>query len=117
MLVVEDSPAVRRRLVERLREAKIDVVGEAASAAVAAALAMALLPEGVVLDVKLSDGSGLELLPWLRETLPAAVVVVVTNEPIPRIRREALRRGADAFLDKATEFERIADALRSARAR
>lgn len=110
-MVVDDSRAVRRRVADRLREAGLDVVAEAGSVASAMVLATELAPDGAVVDVKLPDGSGLELVSVLRRDVPGCVIVVITNDPLPSYRREALRLGADRFLDKSAQFDEIAAAL------
>jgi DNA-binding NarL/FixJ family response regulator len=110
-IVVDASAAVRVRLVERLREAGIDVVGEAGRAEEALALARSLQPDAIVLDMQLPGRSGLEILPALRADT-RAVIVVVTNAPHPRYRDQCLALGADFFFDKSSEFDSIAAALK-----
>jgi two-component system response regulator DesR len=109
VVVVDDSLAVRARLVPRLREAELVVVGEGGTAAEALALARAHDPDGVVLDVLLPDRHGLDVVPALRLALPGAVIVILSNAP--EYRRHCLALGADAFLDKSREFDIVAATL------
>jgi DNA-binding NarL/FixJ family response regulator len=111
VLVVDDSAAVRGRLVALLREAGLDVVGEAGTAGQALELTRALAPDGIVLDLKLPDRSGLEIMVELKQLAPAAVVVVLTNDPSDGHRRLSVARGADCFLDKSSAFDLVAPAL------
>ena len=114
VLVVDASHAVRARLVASLREADLEVVAEAETAAQAISIAiMPLALDAIVVDVLLPDRRGVDIVVSLRAAAPAALIVVVTNAP--EYRPYCLARGADAFLDKSREFDRVAAVLRSAR--
>ena len=108
-MVVDDSLAVRARLVPRLREAELVVVAEGGTAGEALALARAHDPDAIVLEVLLPDRHGLDLVPALRVALPAGVIVILSNSP--EYRRHCLALGADAFLDKSREFDLVAATL------
>lgn len=110
VLVIDGSEGVRRRVVAQLRDAGFDVVGEGATAAEAVGLAVALAPEVIVLDVRLPDRTALDLLPRLKMTSsPPPTVVVLSNEVA--YRAYALALGADHFLDKSADFERLGTTL------
>jgi DNA-binding NarL/FixJ family response regulator len=109
VLVIDDSTAVRSRLVGRLRDAGLEVIGEAAGSRDGLELARVHAPEAVVLDARLPDGSGIELLIRLKGARPAPFVVVITNET--RYRTRCLALGADVFLDKSADFEAVAVTL------
>jgi DNA-binding NarL/FixJ family response regulator len=109
VLVIDAAAAVRGRLVARLREAGVVVVGEAANGEAALALAFATLPTTIVLDVDLPGRRGLELIALLKAAVPGVAVVVLTNA-LP-YRRAALAAGADFFLDKSSEFDAVAAML------
>lgn len=109
VIVVDAAVAVRNRLVARLREAGLVVVGEAASGDAALALALATLPAAIVLDVDLPGSRGLELVVLLKAAVPGVVLLVLTNA-LP-YRRAVLAAGADFFLDKSSEFDAVATML------
>jgi DNA-binding NarL/FixJ family response regulator len=111
VLVVEDSAPVRARVVLLLREAGLDVVGEADCAAAALALTRTLNPDAIVLDLQLPDRSGLEILPALKAHAPSPVVAVLTNAAQPAYRTRCLALGADHFFDKSIDFDAVASAL------
>ncbi len=111
MLVVDDSPGVRVRVVARLSEAGLEVIGEAGTLAEALAFVGTRMPEAIVLDLQLPDGNGLDVLPVVKGRAPAPVVVVLTNAARPGYRERCLARGADAVLDKSTEFESVVTTL------
>ena len=115
VFVVEDSPAVCERLQSML--AGIDgtqAVGVATTAREAISAILAAQPDVVVLDLRLADGSGLDVLRALRAQAPqrAAIdVYMLTNFAEEPYRRAAERLGVRGFFDKSTEFERVRDAL------
>src|SRR5688572_28739810 len=108
-MVVEDSPQVRERLVELLREVPgVDVVGEARDAAEGIDMAAALQPDLMTLDLELASGSGFAVLASARASVPPPVVVVVSNHASQAVRRRCLSAGADFFFDKSLELEELA---------
>ena len=68
-------------------------------------------PTAAVLDVSLPGRSGLQVLPELRQRLPLLPVVMLTTHTRPLYRKEALLRGADAFIVKATAASELLPAL------
>ena len=111
MLIVDDSASVRSRVAALLRDAGLDVVGEAATAAQARRLARSLHPDVIVLDLALPDGSGMELLPLLKADEPATAIAVLTGTAMESVRRRCLELGADWFFDKARDFDALGPAL------
>ena len=79
VLIVDDHASFRRfaRLV--LVAAGFDVVGEAGDAAHARALIERLQPDGVLLDVMLPDGSGVDVARELVRAQPAPRVVLTSS--------------------------------------
>lgn len=112
VVIVEDSMVVRRRL-ERLLAvtAELEVVGFAEDVDGAVALLTAESPDAVVLDLGLRRGSGVEVLLRIQDLTPRPTIVVLTNNPNDEYRRQCLALGADAFLDKSFEFDRVRDVL------
>lgn len=64
------------------------------------------LPDLVVLDLRLPDGSGLDLLRYIRANgrLAALPVVALTGLPLPQDKMQALSAGADLLI-KPNEFD------------
>jgi len=82
-----------------LQDMNMQVVGEAADWPTVLTLAPATRPDLVVVDWDLvADESG-AALPILRESCPAAVVIVLISHLDPR-HQAALSAGADAFISK-----------------
>ena len=114
VFVVEDSAAVRERLIEMIREIEdIEVVGEAATYDAAVDGIMSTQPDVAVLDIKLGDGggSGIDVLNQVRKGLPAMKAIVLSNYATPQHMKASADAGAEYFLDKSADFERITEIL------
>jgi DNA-binding NarL/FixJ family response regulator len=114
--LVEDSPALAERLRTLLEElGGVRVVGQAAGARDAIRGIGELTPDVIVLDLRLSDGSGFDVLKAVKRQGGGARVIVLTNHDSPSYRKRAVQAGADVFLDKSTEFHQLAEAILSSR--
>jgi DNA-binding NarL/FixJ family response regulator len=114
ILIVDDSPVVRERLAALLAELEgVEVVGQAQDVVGAVAAIRALRPDVVTLDIRMPGGNGIEALAEVKKVQPAPIVIMLTNYPYPQYRKKCLDAGADYFLDKSTEFEQVAQILKS----
>ena len=109
MFIAEDSAIMRERLVALLAEFgdRLEVVGQTGNATEATQAICRLKPDAVILDIQLRDGSGVEVLTHIKRHTPAPVVMMLTNYPYPEYRRSCTAAGADYFLDKSSEFEKV----------
>ncbi|MFO1361379.1 MAG: response regulator transcription factor [Burkholderiales bacterium] len=111
--VVEDSPAVRTRLLAMLATvAGVEVIGAADSVAGAVDGVLAAAPEAVILDLQLLDGTGFEVLARIKPLRPDLRVIILSNFVSDQYRAAGLAAGASVFLDKSHEFVRVPDILR-----
>jgi DNA-binding NarL/FixJ family response regulator len=111
VLVVDDSPAVRARLVAMIGAAPDVDVREAGEAQGAMAVIAGTAVDVVVLDLHLPQTSGLDLLTRIKALDSTITVIVLTNEVSAPYRRECLLRGADHFFDKSRHFAHAAEAV------
>jgi DNA-binding NarL/FixJ family response regulator len=110
--LVDDSELVRRRLVDLLTEIEdVEIVGRTGDPEEAEAEIRRLSPDVVVLDIKLPGKNGIEVLRDIRKNVPTPFVIMLTSYPYAQYRRECTDAGADFFLHKATEFEKINEIL------
>ena len=106
--LVEDSSLVRLRLAGMLRDLwDVEQVFESATVAEARQLLPRAKPHLVVVDMRLPDGDGLEVVAAAKLLTPRPAVVVLTNYGYDQLRSTCLEAGADEFLDKRTEFDRL----------
>ncbi|MEO8481037.1 MAG: response regulator [Acidobacteriota bacterium] len=106
LLLVEDDDALRGRLARAFASRGIDV-RQAANSREAETLAREDPPELVVLDLRMPDGSGLDLIPTLIQIDPNTRIVVLTGYGSVATAIEAIRRGATHYLTKPADADEI----------
>jgi CheY-like chemotaxis protein len=114
LLIVDDTPDVRALLRANAElDARFGDLVEATDGAEAVDAARRH-PDvtAVVLDFQMPNGNGLEVLPSLRELLPAARIVLFTSDPTAGAR--ALAAGADASFEKGVPVRVVLDHLAGA---
>ncbi len=99
VLMVDDEPDVRLAFALYLTRAGFTVL-EASSLAEARQLIASDTVEGVLLDLNLPDGNGLDWIAEVRESQPGTAIVVITGKGDIPTAVESMRRGADHFLSK-----------------
>ncbi|HSG77496.1 MAG TPA: response regulator transcription factor [Burkholderiales bacterium] len=110
--LVEDSPLVSERLLEMLESVPgVRVTGRAAGADEAIREILAARPDVVVLDIRLAQGSGFDVLRTLHDRAPEIEVYMLSGFATEPYRHLAARLGARGFFDKSTEFARVRDAV------
>lgn len=110
--IVEDSKIVRDRLVLLLEEVDgLEIVGQSGSIKAATENIFRLQPDVMLVDIRLPDGSGLDLLAKVQACGLKIVPIVMTLDPYPEHRKLAMERGAVCFFDKAKELWKIPVAL------
>ena len=112
VFLVEDSPLLLPRLEDLLGTIPgARLIGQAAGAQQAIAAILADTPDVVVLDIRLEEGNGFDVLKALRKSAPQVAVYVLTNFPTEPYRRKAASLGARGFFDKSNHFHLLRDAL------
>jgi two-component system response regulator RegA len=106
LLVVDDDDPHRSRLARALRERGLEVA-EARSAAEALEVARSFRPDRAVLDLRLPDRSGIDLLSDLRAAHPELACVVLTGFGSIPTAVEAVRRSAVDYLTKPADADEI----------
>lgn len=117
VVLVDDHDLIRqglRRAFERADD--FEVVGEAGSIGQAGKVVEATRPDVVVLDVRLPDGTGLDLARQLRRTSPELGIVVLTMYAGDEQLFGALDAGASAFVAKDAPSDDVVAAARHAAA-
>jgi DNA-binding NarL/FixJ family response regulator len=72
-------------------------------------------PHVIILDISMPGGGGFRAIKTIKQQQPTPVVIVLTNYPYPQYRQRCLENGADYFLDKSSDFERIPELLQKIR--
>jgi two-component system response regulator RegA len=105
-LVVDDDRVFRERLARALRERGYDV-REAEDAAAARSAVAATAIGWAVVDLRLPDGSGLDVVRDVVSAAPRAKVVVLTGYGSIATALEAVRLGAAHYLTKPASVEEV----------
>jgi DNA-binding NarL/FixJ family response regulator len=92
----------------------LEYAGEAASAGEAVEMVRATDIDVLLLDARLPDGSGLEILPQLLASAPRMKVVMVSARPAATTAHQALGSGAWAYLEKPVNPKALIDCIRGA---
>jgi two-component system response regulator RegA len=106
LLLVDDDAALRTRLA-RAFQARGFAVREADGVASALALAREESPELAVVDLRMSDGDGLDVVRALTQIDPTTVVVVLTGYGSIATALEAVRLGATHYLTKPADVDEL----------
>lgn len=113
VVIADDSRVVLERLSDLLKEIPgVELAGLAGDAAEAIQCIRLVKPDLVILDFQMPGGTGLDVLRVIRSERPGLYVLICTNYPYPRYKEECLAAGANYFLDKSAEFQKIPGILR-----
>ena len=113
VLIVEDHQIVADGLRALLNDQKdMSVVGIVGSVGESAAKAMELVPDIVLLDFRLNDGTGADAAAAIRRVVPNAKHIFLTREDSDVARFAALESGASGFIHKSRAAGEVVDAIR-----
>jgi two-component system NarL family response regulator len=114
VFMVEDHQMVREALREVLtKEADIEVVGEAGNAHDGLKGVIVLQPDVVVLDIRLPDLNGVEVVVWFWDAGCRAKVVALSAFADKRFITAMLRSGASAYVTKSAAGTELVRAIRA----
>ncbi len=114
VLLVEDSLLIRKHLVSLLEDSEgVVVCGEVDTETDALTALRVGRFDAVVVDLQLREGSGFGVLQHLKQHHPELLAIVLTNSNTQAMRKRSMVLGAHHFLDKSSEFERVAELLES----
>jgi DNA-binding NtrC family response regulator len=114
ILLVDDEETARTFVSEALRDAGYETV-QAGDLAQAGRALDAGQADIVLLDVNLPDGSGLSLLDRIARENPSPPIIMITAYGEVEMAVEAMKKGAQDFLQKPLDFERLLRAVERAR--
>ncbi len=113
VFLLDDHEVVRRGVRELLEaEGDIEVVGEAGTAEEAVGRIPATSPDVAVLDVRLPDGSGVEVCRDVRSARPELACIMLTSFADDEALFEAIMAGAAGYVLKQVRGGELVDAIR-----
>jgi len=110
LLIVDDDVAFRTRLARAMEKRGFEVV-TADGLATGIDLARRVAPAFAVLDLRLGDGNGLDIVPVLHEARPDSRVIMLTGYGNIATAVAAVKAGAVDYLAKPTDADQIEAAL------
>ncbi len=114
VLIADDHGVVREGLRTLLTQAGFEVVGVAATGQETVHLTRAHQPHVVLLDIRMPDMDGLQVLEHLRAAMPQVAVILLTTYDNPTYLSRALALGVAGYLTKDADPQAIPLAVRAA---
>jgi DNA-binding NarL/FixJ family response regulator len=112
VLIIDDSDLIRERLISRLNIYKcIKVIELTGGIHNIMNEIKAYDPNAVILDIHLNGKNGIEILKNIKEQKRNTRVIMLTANSDPKYRKVCMKLGADDFLDKTRDFEKIPEIL------
>jgi len=114
VMVVDDHALFRRGLEMVLgNEPDLELVGEASDGQEAVEKSQDLMPDVVLMDVRMPRRSGIEATSQIRDLLPHVKILMLTISDDEADLYDAIKAGASGYLLKEIPIEEVADAIRS----
>lgn len=114
ILIADDRAVVRSGLRSILEtEPGMTIVGEAANGHEALALTQELLPDIVLMDIKMGDWDGVTATRRVRNSVPSTRVIVLTNHDEDELVFSSIRAGASGYLLKEVSGTQLANSIRT----
>jgi DNA-binding NarL/FixJ family response regulator len=111
--LIDDHAMVRQGIKDRLeRETDMLVVGEADSREAGIALVEQLVPDIVILDIRLRNDSGIEVAKKLRAEHPGVKILILSAYDYDQYVRALARIGVDGYISKENSQEELVQAIR-----
>ncbi|QEL55143.1 response regulator [Chromobacterium paludis] len=110
-LIVDDSPAVIKRLGMILESLGHRVIGSAANGREAIDLAKTLRPDAITMDIQMPEMSGLEATRHILREQPGKPVIIITAHGQESTVVDAIAAGAKYFICKPIEKDKVAEVL------
>ena len=108
VFIADDSHLFRAELIEMISELEgVEIAGQAGDAQSALQAITVQQPDVVTLDVNILGGSGIDVLMKIKKERLAPVVIMLTNQATLPYRKKCIQAGADFFIDKAVEINKV----------
>ena len=112
LLIVDDHAIVREGLKRALSQEGFDSINEADCVSAARAKISACAPDVAIIDINLPDGTGFELIRWIRSYSKSIGIVVLTLHQEENYVVSAMNAGASAFVSKSEPIPILIAAIR-----
>ena len=112
VLLADDHVMLREGICARFESSRdIRIAGEAGSVAEILKLLRAAKFHVILLDIKLEDGSGINIIRKIRKLQPKIRIIVLTMYDHPQYAIHALKKGAHGYVVKGAPVEELIEAI------
>jgi two-component system chemotaxis response regulator CheY len=111
VLIVDDAAFMRMMLRDILAKNGFEIAGEAENGKMAVQMYNELKPDVVTMDITMPEMDGIAAVKEIKESDPAAKVVMVSAMGQQAMVIEAIRSGAADFIVKPFQPDRVLEAL------
>lgn len=112
VVLVDDSEVVRMGLRSLIgNDRSLEIVGEAATVATGVQTCLRVRPDVALLDIRLPDGTGLDVCRQVLAAAPTVRVLILTSVADDKLVDEAIRAGAHGYLLKEIDGRGLVQAI------
>ena len=112
VLIADDSEVFVQRLLRALGEISgIEIIARARTGTEALQALREMRPEVVILDIRMPEGSGIDVLKGMQRDNLTPITIVLTNFASSQYRKKCLQLGARFFFDKSADFTQVSEVL------
>ena len=111
ILIIDDHSVVREGIRSDLENTERFHVFQAASKSEAIAQITKIAPHGIIVDINLPDGNGLEIVSWVRSISSTIAIVVLTLNEHADFLIASMKAGASSYIHKSAPLSELLSAL------
>lgn len=111
ILIIDDHAVVREGIRSALENTERFHVFQAASKSEAIAQITKIAPDGIIVDINLPDGNGLEIVSWVRSISNTIAIVVLTLNEHADFLLASMKAGASSYIHKSAPLSELLSAL------
>ena len=111
ILVIDDSKDIRKVLRKIISGTGAKIIGEASNFTDGLELVKKYDADVIILDIKLGNRDGFELLKWIKTKKKQSKVIIFSNYTAKQYREKAVKEGSDYFFNKTDEFSELIELL------
>ena len=112
ILLADDHEGIRVRVRSVLETAGFEICGEAANGLEAVTKTKTLMPDLIILNLSMPVMNGLQAIPEIIKSAPGVKILMFSMDDSDELRREALRRGAHAYVSKSSPVTGLIDEVK-----
>jgi len=108
VIIADDSKLIRDRITERVKLIdSVNVVAQTTNSFETIDEIEKHKPDLLILDIRMPEGSGINVLKYIQKNKIKIITLVVTNYPIIQYKNKCFELGTDYFFSKASEFDEV----------